>query len=52
MVSSHVMIALLVMVGYVTVVVTIVIAILEAKRMDQDKGSLLSGSGEKVIDKK
>ena len=46
------MMALLVIVGYVTVIVTIVIAVLEAKRMDQGKGSLLSCSEKNVTGKK
>jgi hypothetical protein len=37
MVSSHTMMALLVIVGYVTVITTIIIAILEARKMDRGK---------------
>lgn len=51
-VSSHTMMALLIIVGYVTIIVTIAAAILEAKRMDRGKGSLMPGSGEKAINKK
>jgi hypothetical protein len=46
------MMALLIIVGYVTIIVTIAVAILEAKRMDGGKGSLMPGSGEKAINKK
>lgn len=52
MMSSHSMMAFLVIVGYVTIIATIVIAVLEAKRMDKGKRSLLSGSEEKITGKK
>ena len=37
MVSSHAMMALLVIVGYVAVIVTIVIAVLESRRKDNSE---------------
>ena len=42
MVSSHLMIVLLVIIGYATTAAVIIIAILEARRMDRGKHSLLN----------
>jgi hypothetical protein len=42
MVSSHLMIVLLVIIGCATTLAVIVIAVLEARRMDQGRGSVLS----------
>ncbi len=44
MMSSHVMMALLVIIGYATTLAVIIIAVVESHRMDKGRRSLLSHS--------
>jgi len=44
MMSAHWMMVLLVIIGYITTLTVIIIAVIESHRMDKGKGSLLDGS--------
>jgi hypothetical protein len=51
-ISSHLGIALLILIGITTVIGVIVIAMIEAKRADNGKPSLIPPKSEPSIDKK